>query len=144
MSWYPPDLQRTQLLPLFRILICRAHALPPPYAGPVITQLSHNVTKDKTTVQLKCSGCTRWTTGSLNIQSTSADFIYSYSSNAPSNPAIASSSFTQHDDHGNFKLNLKSAQTVTATAPPPLSSTAPSTSGGLSSRQKVPYMAGRN
>jgi hypothetical protein len=96
--------------------------------------MSSNVTKDLTTVEIKCSNCTSWPTGKLNVQSNAADFIYAYSSTPPSKLSDPSSSFTQHDDHGNFKLNLVTAITNDGAVPTltPVAST-----GGLSTRQKV-------
>jgi hypothetical protein len=119
-------------------LIGRGHSLPPVYPGPQITLLSQNVTKELTTVQLKCSDCTVWSTGSLDIQLTSANLIYAYSGTAPSNPSSPGSPFLQHDDHGNFNLNLKSAITSSNTAPV-IAGQQKSTgsTGGLSERQKV-------
>ena len=114
----------------------RTENLPPVYTGPTITQIAHNVSSTETIVQLKCSGCTKWTTGNLNVQSTSANLIYAWCSQPPFTPSDPNSGFDQHDDHGNFNLNLKAAQTTTATAPPPLTNT-PTSSGGLSYRQKV-------
>lgn len=119
-------------------LIGRGHSLPPVYQGPDITIISQNVTQDLTTVQLNCSDCTVWSTGKLDIQSTSADFIYAYATSGPFNPSSSSSGFPQHDDHGNFNLNLKSAITNSNSAPviggP---ETSKGSTGGLTERQKA-------
>lgn len=89
-------------------------------------------------MQLRCSNCTTWSKGTLNVQSTSANLIYAYGDTAPSNPSSSLSSFTQHTDHGNFQLNLKVAQTTSNSAPL-LSgqSTQGGHSGSLSERQWV-------
>ena len=96
--------------------------------------MSHNVTKDLTTVGIKCSNCTTWPTGKLDIKSSAADFIYAYGSTAPSKLSDPSSSFTQHDDHGNFQMNLVTAINNDGTAPPIAPQKLPT---GLSTRQKV-------
>src|SRR6266496_5399127 len=137
MSLYPPDL--LCIFPIcLTILIYRGHSLPPIYPGPQLTVISQNVTKDTTTVALKCYNCTAWSEGKLDIQSTTANFIYAYGSTAPKNPSNFDSSFSQHDDHGNFKLNLKSAIT-TSNSPPLIGGEQKSTgsTGGLTQRQKV-------
>ena len=119
------------------LLIGRGHSLPPPYSGSQITILSQNVTHNLTTVQLKCSDCTVWSTGTLDIQSTSANFIYAYGTTGPSNPSNPESPFPQHYDHGNFNLNLKSAVTNSNSAPLIGGQKSTSSTGGLTERQKV-------
>jgi hypothetical protein len=78
--------------------------------------------------------------GKLNIQSTSADFIYAYGDTTPSDPSSPLSPFLEHVDHGDFNLNLKTAQT-NSISPPSLggnnSTSTSGSSGGLSERQWV-------
>lgn len=117
----------------------RGHIQPAVYDGPHITVLSQTVNSNVTNVQLKCSNCTTWSTGKLNVQSTAADFVYAYGDSPPNSPSNPGSSFPQHVDHGGFALNLKNAQT-TSTAAPTITGQ-PSSSGGhvggLSERQWV-------
>ena len=89
---------------------------------------------------IECLDCTTWPSGSLDIQSTSAGFIFSYGSSSPDNPSDPSSQFSQHADYGNFKMNLKIAQTSnTANTPPPIEAGKANTDGGggLTRRQWV-------
>ena len=118
-------------------LIFRGHSLPPLYAGPQVTVLKSTVTSTDTTVELKCSNCTVWTTGKLDIQSTNADFIYAYSTTAPTQLSNPDSFFQQHTDHGNFQLNLKSAITTTAPTGAPALTGSTAAQTGFSQRQIV-------
>lgn len=98
------------------------------------------MTKDFTTVQFKCSNCTVWSRGKLDIQSAAANFIYAYGTGAPTNPSSPSSGFPQHAEHGNFQLNLKLAQTASNAAPQISGQAKPANggkTGGLSERQWV-------
>jgi Cytochrome domain of cellobiose dehydrogenase len=124
-----------------RIKRFRAHDLPPVYSGAEIEILGHTVDSNVTTVQLKCSNCTTWPTGNLNIKSTSADFIYAYGTTAPASPANSGSSFLQHVSNGGFTLNLVSAQSSSTTAPTLTGSKSSSSEGGgLTERQWVPII----
>jgi cellobiose dehydrogenase (acceptor) len=96
-------------------LICRGEGLPPVYEGPSIDILSSNIAENATTVQFQCSNCTTWSGGSLDLNSTSADFIYAWGNMEPLEPSESNSTFFIHVDYGNFKLNLKSAQTGLST-----------------------------
>ena len=120
---------------------CRGHSLPPPYSGPLVTVLSSNVTAETTTVELECTNCTTWSTGKLDIESTSGNFIYAYGNQEPATPNVPTSTFTQHLEHGNFNLNLKAAQVNTAAAPTITGAATKSSGGvhifGLSQRQLV-------
>ena len=125
------------------ILIFRGHSLPPPYSGPEVTVLNSSVTSTDTIVELKCSNCTVWTKGKLDISSQKANFIYAYSSNAPAQLSNVDSSFQQHDDYGNFQLNLVSAVTTTAPTGAPAFTISTSPQKGLSQHQIVfhsPYL----
>jgi len=117
----------------------RGHIQPAVYDGPHITILSQTVNSNVTNVQLKCSNCTTWSAGKLNVQSTAADFVYAYGDSPPASPANSGSSFPQHVDHGEFALNLKDAQTTSATAPTITGqpSSGGEKLGGLSERQWV-------
>jgi hypothetical protein len=112
------------------------HSLPPVYPGPLITFLSHTANSTLTSVQFKCSNCTTWSVGKLNVQSTAADFIYAYGDTPPTTPSNPDSPFEEHVDHGDFTLNMKNAQTSSA-APPTITSAPKSSGGGLSERQWV-------
>ena len=91
-------------------------------------------------MQLECSNCTAWSTGKLDIESTSGNFIYAYGNEEPATPNVPTSTFTEHVDHGNFNLNLKAAQ-VNTDAAPTITGSSKSSSGfnvfGLSERQFV-------
>jgi hypothetical protein len=127
-------------LSLYMKTDCRGHSLPPPYSGPLVTVLSSNVTTETTTVELECTNCTTWSTGKLDIESTSGNFIYAYGNQEPATPNVPTSTFTQHLDHGNFNLNLKAAQ-VNNNVAPTITGSATKSSGvsvfGLSQRQLV-------
>jgi Cytochrome domain of cellobiose dehydrogenase len=113
----------------------RGQGLPPVYSGPILQVVSSVVTNSSTTAHLRCSNCTEWSGGNLDINSTSADFIYAYGEIPPENPANPDSDFFIHIDTGNFNLNLQDAQSLTNTTLP---STLPGTaSTGFSTRQKV-------
>jgi cellobiose dehydrogenase (acceptor) len=120
--------------------LATGHSLPPPYSGPLVTVLSSNVTTETTTVELECTNCTTWSTGKLDIESTSGNFIYAYGNQEPATPNVPTSTFTQHLDHGNFNLNLKAAQ-VNNNVAPTITGSATKSSGvsvfGLSQRQLV-------
>ena len=118
-------------------LIFRGNFLPPPYTGPQVTVLNSTVTSTDTTVELKCSNCTVWTTGKLDIQSTNANFIYAYSTTAPLQLANVNSVFQKHNDNGNFQLNLKNAITTTAPTGAPALSGTTTAKAGFSQRQIV-------
>jgi hypothetical protein len=87
-------------------------------------------------VAIKCSNCTKWSGGKLDLQSTSADFIYAYGLQTPLNPSNPSSDFFIHISNGKFKLNLQKSRIngTNATTQPAIEG-APS--GGLKYRQKV-------
>jgi hypothetical protein len=121
------------------MLIFRGHSLPPPYSGPEVTVLKSTITSTDTTVELKCSNCTVWKAGKLDVESTSADFVYAYSTTAPQQLSNPDSSFQQHNDHGDFNLNLKSAITNNAPAGAPALTGSTTSGGGLSQRQIVPF-----
>lgn len=106
------------------------------YNGAQLTIRGSNVTKDFTEVQLQCSNCTTWTGGSVDIESSSGSFIWAYGETAPSDPSNPASPFQQHQDHGNFKLNLKAAQT-NSNNPPTISVGSSDGLFGLSHRQLV-------
>jgi len=75
----------------------------------------------------------------LDIQSSSADFIYAYGIIEPSNPSSPNSTFYIHEDYGNFNLNLLQAQkgthNSTITTPDPEEEF----HSGLSLRQKFSH-----
>lgn len=120
------------------VLMCSGHLLPGAYSGPSVQVISSNVTKDQTTIGLRCSNCTVWSKGKLNTQSTAASFIYSYGNIEPTNPGSNLSSFEQHVDYGNFEMNLQSAVSKSA-SPPTIAGkgSTGSSSSGLTSRQWV-------
>lgn len=111
--------------------------MPPPYAGPQVTILNSTVTTTDTTVELKCSNCTIWTAGKLDIQATNANFIYAYSTTPPSQLSDPNSGFQKHDSNGNFQLNLKNAITTSASTGAPAVVGSTTAKGGLSQRQIV-------
>lgn len=119
------------------MLIFRGNSLPPPYSGPEVTVLKSTITSTDTIVELKCSNCTVWRTGKLDISSTAANFIYAYSTTAPQQLSNPNSPFQQHNDHGDFKLNLQSATTTTAPTGAPALTGSTNPKGGLSQRQIV-------
>jgi hypothetical protein len=111
----------------------RGQGLPPVYAGPTLQVLSSVVTSTSTTAHLRCSNCTEWSGGNLDLNSTSANFIYAYGGMAPEDPENPNSDFFIHIYAGNFSLNLQDAQGLTNTTLP-----SPETaSTGFSTRQKV-------
>jgi len=114
----------------------RAESLPPVYHGAEVSILSRTVASNVTSVQIKCSNCTTWPGGNLNVKSTSADFIYAYGTTAPASPANSGSSFLQHVGNGGFTLDLVKAQSSSTTAPTITGGA--SSGGGLTQRQWVP------
>jgi hypothetical protein len=110
--------------------------LPPPYFGPTITIISKSVTSNSTTVGIKCSNCTNWSGGGLDTWST-AGCIYAYGINPPSDPSEIGSSFSQHEVHKNFALDLNAAHINTSlNTPPPIILGKPN-SAGLTQHQTV-------
>ena len=103
------------------------HSVPLPYSGPILQVLSSSVTTDFTNVQLKCSGCTSWSGGSLDVLSISAEFMYASAPTGPSDPSNPTSSFPQHNDYGTFNLDLTSAY-VSSSASTNIASTSTGTS----------------
>ena len=103
--------------------------------GPVIEVISSVSNTSTSSIQIRCSNCTEWSSGSLDLESTAADFIWAYSGMPPVDPANSSSDFEIHADYGNFDINLQSARMSTnntTSAMPRVTATA-----YLSRRQKV-------
>jgi len=118
-----------RILSLLAMSNCSGHSLPPVYNGPDVQVLESSANSSLSTIQLKCTNCTQWSTGNLNLESVSANMIWAYGTTAPSNPSQSSSSFTQHTDNGVFNLNLQQAAT-TSTTPPTIHSSSSTTSSG--------------
>jgi cellobiose dehydrogenase (acceptor) len=116
------------------------HSLPSVYSGTVINIISSSVNSSTVTAEFQCYGCTIWSSGTYDISSTSADFIWAYGAHAPDVPSNPNSSFTRHDSVGSFVLDLKAAQTTLSPKPEGATNGTPtSTTVGL-----VPSSTGQN
>jgi hypothetical protein len=126
--------------------LASGQGLPPVYSGPEIQLLSSKISNNSTAVSFRCSNCTTWSVGELDVQSTSADLIYAYGETAPMDPSNPNSDFLIHTYSGNFNLDLKAAQMISTNSTTPLNTTMPpppplsQSKGGLTTRQKVPLV----
>ena len=111
-----------RIVPTLRFLNAdlSGHGLPPVYSGPVLELISSTVNLSSTMAEVRCSNCTKWSGGSIDLESTSANFIYAYGETAPEDPGNPNSDFFIHVDSGNFNLDLQNARVSPNTTPPPV------------------------
>ncbi|TAQ88341.1 hypothetical protein B7494_g3353 [Chlorociboria aeruginascens] len=67
------------------------------------------ITNDTMTVNAKCSDCRSWKNGSLNPQSTTANFIYAAGPAGTIKSSSKSESVKRHDEYGTFTMDLTKA-----------------------------------
>lgn len=110
------------------------------YSGPEVTVVSSNITSSSFYTTLLLSN----SSGYVDITSTSASLIWALGSQPPSNPSDPTSSIQQHQDQGNFNVNMKAAQyvpTTTSTSNGTDSSSSNSTTEGTgTTSSSVPYI----
>ena len=80
------------------------------YSGPGIQVLSSAVNNSSTSIELQCSNCTEWSGGTLDLESSTAGFIYAYGGITPVDPANPNSDFFIHAGYGNFDVDLQNAR----------------------------------
>jgi hypothetical protein len=116
------------------------HSMPLSYPAASVQVLSSNITNDFLIVQLKCSNCTLWTGGHLDIFSTATDLMWASAPNGQSDPSDLSSVFPKHKDYGTFKMNMTAARGSTSTFSPTINTSlpnSPNSDGGITMRQGV-------
>ena len=114
------------------------------YSGPQVTVISSNITSSTFFTTLLLSNAS----GYVDITSTSASLIWALGSQPPSNPSDPTSSIQQHQDQGNFNVNMKAAQYVPSTTSTSngtdsssSNSTTGSTEGTGTTSSSVPYIS---
>lgn len=88
--------------------------LPSTYSGATYKTLSSETNATHWTVEVLCSGCSKWATRGLTPGIVNS-FAWAWSRSAVSQPANPASSFAKHNNVGMFSADLNDAKVPQAT-----------------------------
>ncbi|KAK4554555.1 hypothetical protein LTR86_008410 [Recurvomyces mirabilis] len=87
------------------------HNMPTEVSQSTVTLLEGSGVQGNTmTANIRCTGCTSWSGGTMNPTDSSSNWIYAYKEGSALATNDAATSIQQHDEHGSLQLDLTQAR----------------------------------